>query len=276
MFNVPQPLALGYNKHAVVCPDAGTPSALPWLTGNLVSWCMFPRGSCAPVVYKADVLWCRGALYGTAGWARRNTPGFAGGSRRARGFRALSPCPTSCPGCREGGQGEIEEHRSVPRPLSRSLTLIAFDAAGKVPLATFSQVTCAKVASVVPLSAPCDLVPWCLTFSKALVAHASLDSLLLEVAFSRIMLSDVGGSRMTQRAGLRVTFPCSSAGLWFPRVGLHFLVHLVSGLWEREARRNERSVYGSPPEIFIVFSALCFTCAYPAASCWCQVPAACF
>ena len=52
----------------------------------------------------------------------------------------------------------------MSRPPSRSLTLIAFEAAGNVPLATFSQVTCAEVAPVVPLWAPCDLVPWCLTF----------------------------------------------------------------------------------------------------------------
>ena len=51
---------------------------------------------------------------------------------------------------------------------------------------------------------------------------------------------------MTRRARFSVTFPCSSAGLWVPRVGLHFLVHLVSGLWEREVRRNDRSVSGSP------------------------------
>ena len=54
----------------------------------------------------------------------------------------------------------------MSRPPSRSLMLIAFRAAGNVPLATFSQVTCAEVAPVVPLWAPCDLVPWCLTFSE--------------------------------------------------------------------------------------------------------------
>ena len=81
---------------------------------------------------------------------------------------------------------------------------------------------------------------------SALVAHASLDPLPLEVTFSRIMCPDVGGSRMTRRAGLGVTFPCSSAGPCVARVGLHFLVHLVSGLWEREVRRNYRSVSVSP------------------------------
>ena len=51
---------------------------------------------------------------------------------------------------------------------SRSLTLIAFGAAGNMPLATFSQVTCAQGAPVVLLWAPCDLVPWCITFSEVM------------------------------------------------------------------------------------------------------------
>ena len=50
---------------------------------------------------------------------------------------------------------------------------------------------------------------------------------------------------MTRQAGLGVTFPWSSAGPWVPCVGLHFLVHLVSGLWEREVRQKDRSVSGS-------------------------------
>ena len=81
---------------------------------------------------------------------------------------------------------------------------------------------------------------------SALMAHASLGPLPLEVTFSRIMCPDVKGSRMTRRLWLGVTFPCSSAGPRVPRVGLHFLVHLLSGLWEREVRRNDRSVSGSP------------------------------
>ena len=51
---------------------------------------------------------------------------------------------------------------------SRSLTLIVFGAAENVPIATFSQVTCAEVAPVVPLWAPCDLVPWCITSSEVM------------------------------------------------------------------------------------------------------------
>ena len=50
-----------------------------------------------------------------------------------------------------------------------SLSLLDADSfwtAGNVPLATFSQVTCAEFAPVVPLWAPCDLVPWCLTFPE--------------------------------------------------------------------------------------------------------------
>ena len=81
---------------------------------------------------------------------------------------------------------------------------------------------------------------------SALVALASLDPLPLEVTFSRNMWPDVGGSRMTRRAGLGVTFPCSLAGQWVPCVGLHFLVHLVSGFSEREVRRYDRSASGSP------------------------------
>ena len=110
------------------------------------------------MVFKADVLCCWGVPYGAAGWARRNIPAFAGGSQQACGFRALSRWPTSCPACGEGGQEEIKEYGSVSRPPSRSLTLIAFGAAGDVPLAAFSQVTCAEVAPVVPLWARCDLV----------------------------------------------------------------------------------------------------------------------
>ena len=81
---------------------------------------------------------------------------------------------------------------------------------------------------------------------SALVAHSSLDPLPLEVTFSSIMCSDLGGSRMTRRAGLGVIFPCSPAGLWVPCVGLHPLVQPVSGLLEREVRRKGRSVSGFP------------------------------
>ena len=81
---------------------------------------------------------------------------------------------------------------------------------------------------------------------SALLAHASLDLLPLEVTFSRIMCPDVGESCLARPAGLGVTLPCSSAGPCIPRVGLHFLVHLVSGLWEREVRRKDRSVSRSP------------------------------
>ena len=63
---------------------------------------------------------------------------------------------------------------------------------------------------------------------SALVAHASLDPLPLEVTFSTIMCSDAGGSRMTQRDWLGVTFPCSSASPWVPHVGLHPLVWSTS------------------------------------------------
>ena len=121
-----------------------------------------------PAFFKADVLWCRGVPYGAVGWAQRNISVFTGRSRQARGFRALIPWPTSCAACPEEGQEEIKEYPSVSRPPSCSLTLIAVGAAGNVPLATFSQVTCAEVVQVVPLWAPCDLVPWFLTFLEVM------------------------------------------------------------------------------------------------------------
>ena len=72
---------------------------------------------------------------------------------------------------------------------------------------------------------------------SGLVAHSSLDLLPLEVTFPRIMCSDVGGSCMARRAGLGEIFPCSPEGPWVSCVGLHLLLHLASGLWEREVRR---------------------------------------
>ena len=54
---------------------------------------------------------------------------------------------------------------------------------------------------------------------SALVAYSSLDPLPLEVTFS-IQCSNAGGSRMTRRAGLDVTFPWSLAGPWVLRVRL--------------------------------------------------------
>ena len=81
---------------------------------------------------------------------------------------------------------------------------------------------------------------------SALVAHSSLHPLPLEVTFSRIMCSDVGGTHMTWQAGLGIRFPCSPVGPRVPCVGLHPLVPPVSGLWEREVRRKDRSVSGLP------------------------------
>ena len=54
-------------------------------------------------------------------------------------------------------------------PPFRSLTLIAFGAAGCLSLATVSQVTCAEGAQVVPPWAPCDLVPLCITFAEVML-----------------------------------------------------------------------------------------------------------
>ena len=91
------------------------------------------------------VPWCRGVRYGAEGRARRHIPGSW-----------------------EGGQDEMKEYGSVLRPLSRSLTLIAFGAAGSVSLTTFSQVTCAGAVPVVPLWVPSDLVPWSPLFSDGM------------------------------------------------------------------------------------------------------------
>ena len=65
-------------------------------------------------ILKADVLWCRGARYGAASWARRNTPMFAGGSRRARGSRVSGPWPTSCLACVKGRVGGKTGQRRGP------------------------------------------------------------------------------------------------------------------------------------------------------------------
>ena len=62
------------------------------------------------------VLWCRGIPYGVAGWARPNTPVFAGRSRRACGSRAVSPWPIACSGDGSGGKKGIRV--SVEAPLS--------------------------------------------------------------------------------------------------------------------------------------------------------------
>ena len=78
------------------------------------------------------------------------------------------------------------------------------------------------------------------------LALSTLDPLPLEVTSSRIMCSDVGVSRMTRRAGLGVIFPCLPAGPRVSCVGLHPLVHLVSGLWERKVSRKVRSVSVTP------------------------------
>ena len=66
-------------------------------------------------ILKADVLCCRGTPYGAAGWARRNIPVFASGSRQARGSYALGPWPTSCLACGKGRSGgRIGQCRGPP------------------------------------------------------------------------------------------------------------------------------------------------------------------
>ena len=44
------------------------------------------------------LLWCWGVPSGAAGWARRNTPVFAGRDRRACGSRTVSSWPLACSG----------------------------------------------------------------------------------------------------------------------------------------------------------------------------------
>ena len=62
------------------------------------------------------VLWCRCVSYGAAGWARRNTPMFAGRSLRACGSGTVSPWPIACS---EEGSGKNKGIMvSVQAPLS--------------------------------------------------------------------------------------------------------------------------------------------------------------
>ena len=85
------------------------------------------------------LLWCRGVPSGAAGWARRNTPVFAGMCRPACGSRVVSSWPLA----RSWKGSGKKECSSVSRPPSRPLTLLAFWAAENVSLAPFSQVICA-------------------------------------------------------------------------------------------------------------------------------------
>ena len=132
--------------------------------GHACRWYIRPwNAALGGNILKADVLWCRGAPYDAAGWTSCKISVFGSGNRRARGSRVLGPWPTSCLACGKGRSGRKIGLLGLP---SRSLMLIAFGAAGNVPLATFSQVTRAEVAPVVPLWAPCDLMPSCITFSE--------------------------------------------------------------------------------------------------------------
>ena len=88
------------------------------------------------------VLWCRGVPSGAAGWARRNTPVFAGMSPRASGSRVARPWPLECPWWGSGG----EEYWSVSKPPSCPLTLFTFWAAGNVSYAPLLQVKYAEIA----------------------------------------------------------------------------------------------------------------------------------
>ena len=81
---------------------------------------------------------------------------------------------------------------------------------------------------------------------SALVPHASLDPLPLEVTFS-ILCSDDGAYRMTRWAGLDVTFPWSSAGPWVLRVGLlPWSGPPRARLVEEEGRAEGQVLVGAP------------------------------
>ena len=61
------------------------------------AWRVGAAVRCAEVRVAWFVLWCRGVPSSAAGWARRNTPVFAGTSWRACGSRVASPWPLACP-----------------------------------------------------------------------------------------------------------------------------------------------------------------------------------
>ena len=88
------------------------------------------------------VLWCCGVPSGAAGWARRNSPVFAGRRPRSCGSCVVSSWPLVCPWQGSGGK----EYWSVSKPPSRPMTMLIFWATGDVSLAPISQVTCAETA----------------------------------------------------------------------------------------------------------------------------------
>ena len=70
-----------------------------YLLGGAVLVLVFSCLSCAVSFRVLRVLWlacrCLGAVSGAAGWARRNTPVFAGMTRRACGSRVVSSWPVA-------------------------------------------------------------------------------------------------------------------------------------------------------------------------------------
>ena len=89
------------------CSGSGVRCSCSCLPACRVPYCAVSRGLCGVRVGAAVrcltvrvarlVLWCQGVPSGAAGWARRNTPVFAGMSRRARGSRVASPWSLACP-----------------------------------------------------------------------------------------------------------------------------------------------------------------------------------
>ena len=168
-------------------------------------------------------LWCRGNPSGAAGWARRNTPVFAGMSWRARGSRVASPWSLAWPWWESGGK----EYWSVLKPPSRPLTLLTFWAAGNVSLAPFSQVTCAEYA---PASQAFN-------FRGGGARRSQRRTYPLILALEGNVLDN-----------FLITFPWSSVQPWVLRVWLALgPAHHGSALRERRVRLRDRSVLGPVP-----------------------------
>ena len=127
----------------VVCPDAGTPCALPWVSRDLVPWCMifsevmragatFVLG---PPHWEVTFSWLMCSGVGVPRTARPAelgvtfpcSPAGAGG---LAGPVCWAPGP---PLVRLVEKGVRRKDRSVSRSPSRSLTLIAFEAAETCP-----------------------------------------------------------------------------------------------------------------------------------------------
>ena len=169
------PLPLDIICSHLVCSDVGTPCLLPWAPLDLVPYC---------IIFSEVMRAGRTFVPGPPPWEVTFSRLMCSGVRETRmvrlaGLGVKFPCspawvlgfglhPLAHPLSGLWEREVRQKDRSLSGPLSRSLTLIAFAAAGNVSLAQSSQVMCAEVAPVVPLWAPCDLGPWCITFSEVM------------------------------------------------------------------------------------------------------------